>query len=289
MALRLSTGLRNKVLGINLTKVTNGTFESATTGWTGTSASLALTGGGDGANSTTDSLTVTGSGGAGYAANSTAITIRNNHVYYFSCYFKKGTGTNGQIEIGTSAGDGSIYDSGSITDASWTKYETWFTVSGTEGGTTDIYITLNTDADAVTQLYDEVVLRNTARSIQEIFRGGKIEVYTGTQPTSADNAPSGTLLVTIKNGTAGITFDDAASGTMNKASGETWSGVCGNSGTAGWARLMTADDSGASATTEERFDMSVATSGSQINFSSTGFTASATQTITSFSISLAAS
>jgi hypothetical protein len=84
----------------------------------------------------------------------------------------------------------------------------------------------------------------------------------------------------------GVTFDDAAAGVLTKAALETWSGVCGADGTAGWARLQTESDGAASSTTDERIDMAVATSGAQLNFSSTSFASGATQTITSFSITL---
>ena len=81
-------------------------------------------------------------------------------------------------------------------NATWTKYETWFTVPGTVGDTDLIYISLNTDADAVTQLYDEVVVTSMSRSVQDLFKGGQLEFYTGLQPSSPDDAPTGTLLLT---------------------------------------------------------------------------------------------
>jgi len=289
MTVKISTGTRNKIAGINPTKITNGTFEAATTGWAGTSATVALTGGGDGANGTTDSLTVTGSGAAGYAGLSTPLTLKCGHLIYFSCYFKKGSGTNGQIEIGTSAGAADIYDSGSITDAAWTKYETWFTVPGTVGDTDEIYISLNTDADAVTQLYDEVVVTSMSRSVQDLFRGGQLEFYSGLQPSSPDDAPTGTHLLSMKNGTAGVTFDDASSGTISKASGETWTGVGIADGTAGYCRLVTSNDTGGSSTTDERIDLSVATTGADVNFGSTAWTTGATQTLTVFTVTMPAS
>ena len=287
MTLKLSEGLRNKLLGINLTKVTNGTFETDTTGWAGTSATLALTGGGDGANSTTDSLTVTGSGAAGYAEET--FTLRNGNTYYFSAYHKDGTSANGQIEIGTSAGAADLYDSGTLNDASWTKYETWFMVPGTLGSTTTVYVSLNTASDANTELYDEVVLRNAGKSVQDIFNGGQIEIYTATQPTSADDAPTGTKLITIDNSGVGLTFDDATGGVLSKAAGETWTGTCVATGQAGWARLLLTNDGAGSSTTDERMDMAISTSGSQLNFSSTAFTEDATQTITSFTVTLSES
>lgn len=280
MTLKISTGLRNRILGINTDLSTNGDFTSDATGWTGSTATLASVSGGQSGNC----LEVTGSGGAGYAANTSAITVVVGRIYKVTVYFKKGTGTNGGIKVGTSADDSTYYDSGNITDADWTAYTTYFAASST-----DLYVTLEVDSDTLTHLYDSIDVVELGRSIQDVFSGGNIKIYTGTQPTSADDAPTGTLLVTINNGGSGITFSDAASGVNSIGSGETWSGTCVATGTAGWARLMRADDGGASSTTDSRLDMSVATSGAQINFSSTSFASGATQTITSFAITMPAS
>ncbi len=280
MALRLSTGLRNMLGGLNTTKVTNGTFTTDTTGWTASTATLSSEAGGQSGNC----LKVLGNGGAGYAANTSAIVTKVGHIYRFSCYFKKGDGTNGRIKVGTAADDATHYDSGNITDATWTKYEAWFIAT-----TTSTYITLTTDANAVYHLYDTVVMEDESASLKDIFNLGEIRIYSGTQPTEADDVPTGTLLCTIKNGANGITFDDTASGVLSKASGETWSGVCGNTGTAGWFRLIAPDDLGTDNTTDARIDGSIATSGGQLNFSSTAFTSGATQTITQFDIIIPAS
>ena len=85
----------------------------------------------------------------------------------------------------------------------------------------------------------------------------------------------------------GLTFGDAAAGVLVKNPAETWSGVAGNSGTAGWFRLVGAvSDAGASDSSEvyHRLDGNVATSGANLNLSSTTITAAATQTLSTFSI-----
>lgn len=87
----------------------------------------------------------------------------------------------------------------------------------------------------------------------------------------------------------GLKFDKGASGAMDKLDSQTWSGVAGTSGTAGWFRLQgPVADSGALDSTESqiRLDGAISTSGSQLNMSSTSITASATQTITSFPLTL---
>jgi hypothetical protein len=87
----------------------------------------------------------------------------------------------------------------------------------------------------------------------------------------------------------GLKFDKGTAGEMDKLDSQTWSGVAGVTGTAGWFRFEgPVADSGALDSTESqiRMDGAISTSGAQLNMSSTSITASATQTITSFPITL---
>lgn len=87
----------------------------------------------------------------------------------------------------------------------------------------------------------------------------------------------------------GLAFGVAAGGVLPKSSGQTWSGVALASGTAGWFRFEgPVADSGALDSTESqvRLDGAISTSGAQLNMSSTSITAAATQTITSFPLTL---
>jgi hypothetical protein len=107
---------------------------------------------------------------------------------------------------------------------------------------------------------------------------------TCTTMTSTDVDMSGG--VTAANG---LKFGMAAAGILPKLSTQTWSGVAVATGTAGWFRFVGAvADSGALDASElqVRLDGAVSTSGSQLNMSSTSITTSATQTITSFPITL---
>jgi hypothetical protein len=107
---------------------------------------------------------------------------------------------------------------------------------------------------------------------------------TCTTMTSTDvNMASG---VTAVNG---LNFGVAAAGVLPKLAAQTWSGIAGATGTAGWFRFVGAvADSGAldSAETEIRLDGAISTSGAQLNMSSTSITSGATQTISSFPITL---
>lgn len=101
---------------------------------------------------------------------------------------------------------------------------------------------------------------------------GIIEIYSGPQPLSADNATSGTLLarITVDAGaftpgspTNGLTFEAAANGAVVKATDETWKGNGLANGTAGWFRFKgNATDAGGSSTTAVRLDGSCGTGGS---------------------------
>lgn len=283
MALRISTGLRNAILGINTTMVTNGSFSSDATGWTPSTATLSSEAGGQSGNC----LKVLGNGGAGYGANASAITVKVGWLYMVEAYFKKGDGANGQIEVGTSAGDSTYYDSGNITDVAWTKYQTFFYASNAS-----LYITLHTNADAVYHLYDEVKVVAMARSLQDIFKDCFINIYAGAQMASADDADASTNLVTIySDGAAlGLEFDDAVSGVLSKAAAENWTGTTLATGTAGHFRMYsTGDTPSSSSTTQPRIDGSVSTSGAELNFTSTSFTIGAVQTISMFSITMPSS
>ena len=134
-------------------------------------------------------------------------------------------------------------------------------------------------------------------SMKDIFKDGVLRIYSGSQPTSPDNAASGTLLleVTESGGTFahgafanGLEFeDDPTEGEMEKASGETWQGTGLVAGTAGWFRFCAnPTDNGAASTTLPRIDGSVGSSGADLNMSSTTITVGATYTLDSFKLTL---
>lgn len=98
---------------------------------------------------------------------------------------------------------------------------------------------------------------------------------------SAVNIGSGVAGVTAVNG---LTFGDAAAGALVKNPLETWSGVAAASGTAGWFRFLGGvADAGASDSAELyfRMDGSIATTGADLNMSSTSIASGATQTLNS--------
>lgn len=89
----------------------------------------------------------------------------------------------------------------------------------------------------------------------------------------------------------GLTLASSAAGVISKTASEVWTGVAAATGTAGWMRFVgSVADAGGLDTTESvlRVDGSVAVSGAQLNLSSTSMTSGATQTISSFSITMPA-
>jgi hypothetical protein len=104
--------------------------------------------------------------------------------------------------------------------------------------------------------------------------------------------------VNIGSGVAGVNqvnglrFGDSAAGVLVKHPDQTWSGVAGATGTAGYFRFVgSVADAGSSDSSEVfiRLDGNVATSGANLNLSSTSIVTSATQTISTFSLTLPAS
>lgn len=119
----------------------------------------------------------------------------------------------------------------------------------------------------------------------------------GTQPNTHVVAVTGTLTTTTANmaggvaGANGLKFGSPAAGVLSKLSTQTWSGVIANSGTAAYWRLYAAvSDAGAldSAEVYPRLQGSIATTGGDINLTSTTLTAGATQNINSFAITMPA-
>jgi len=136
------------------------------------------------------------------------------------------------------------------------------------------------------------------QSFKDAMANGVIRIFSGVQPTTADDAEAATVLleITVSSGaftagaaTNGLNFGDPASGSLAKAVAEVWSGAASVTGTAGWFRFYANDLTTGASTTAARFDGSVSTSGAQLNMSSTAITAGATTTIDRFIVTMPAS
>ena len=115
--------------------------------------------------------------------------------------------------------------------------------------------------------------------LRTIFTACFIDIYSGVQPTSPNNVPNGTKLVTLYNDgvSTGLNWEASASnGILWKLASETWSGTVLATGTAGWFRIREAGDAGtASSTTAARIDGAIASSGAQMNLANLSLTTSA--------------
>ncbi len=127
-------------------------------------------------------------------------------------------------------------------------------------------------------------------SLRSLLNLGKINVYAGTVPSSADaSIDTATLLCTITNNSTvtGLTFETfASSGVLAKKTTETWSGVNISTGIASFFRFVLDGDTASYSTTEIRIQGTVGTSGSDMNMTSNALSSSATQTVDYFYINL---
>lgn len=129
--------------------------------------------------------------------------------------------------------------------------------------------------------------------LKGLFNGGYLDIYTGSQPASADYAETGSKLVrvTLNSGdlaTAGLTFGTAAAGVLPK-SASVWSGVIALAGIAGYFRLYGTGGTSGSSASEVRIDGNVGVSGSDLVLANTNLVLSSTFTVDTFSLEVPAS
>jgi len=133
-------------------------------------------------------------------------------------------------------------------------------------------------------------------SLKDIMRDGAIHIYSGSQPSSPDDAVTGSLLVTVTVSSGswahgafanGLEFEnDPLDGELEKNS-DVWSGVGVQAGTAGWFRFVAnPSDAGAISTILARMDGSVGISGADLNMAQTQITVGNTYTIDAFKLTL---
>lgn len=118
------------------------------------------------------------------------------------------------------------------------------------------------------------------------FDGGTLSIYTGSQPSTADAAPIGTLLVEVT--LPADAFAVASNGIMAKSG--TWQATAVAAGTAGWFRLARAGDSGGSSSTDIRIDGAVTAvgGGGELQVDNPSLAAGQQFTVGTFSISFPA-
>jgi len=132
--------------------------------------------------------------------------------------------------------------------------------------------------------------------LKTAFTNSVLRIYSGVQPTSANDAKSGTLLLEVtESGGAfthgasdnGLNFDAPSAGVIAKAAAEAWQGNGVADGVAGWARLSGNPlDDGTSSTTLARIDVAVAKTGGDLNLSNTTIVSGAPTTVDVFQLTM---
>jgi len=124
-----------------------------------------------------------------------------------------------------------------------------------------------------------------------LLDGGCMDIFTGSQPASADYVETGTKLLRISSTsgtifagcTNGLRFGTAAAGVL-PLTVPVWTGTVLVAGVAGWFRLYgTTGTAGTSATTW-RLDGNVGISGADLNLSHTTLVVDSTLTVKTFNI-----
>lgn len=131
-------------------------------------------------------------------------------------------------------------------------------------------------------------------SFKAAMADGILRGYSGSQPSSADNAESGTLLFEITESggafssgfaTNGLEFGTAVAGVIAKATAETWKDNAANAtGTAGYFRFYANTVVTGASTTAVRFDGSIGVGTGDLQVSTTSVTADAPISISFFQV-----
>ena len=169
-----------------------------------------------------------------------------------------------------------------------------FTVVTVAAGTITV-ATASTAADDAGEAVTMVLLKGG--SFRDIMKDGIMDLYSGTIPANADAIETGVKLasITVASGAFsanapanGLEFGTTASGIISKDAA-VWSGVGLATGEAGYFRFYSNAYTTGASSTAIRFDgICAEASGGDLNMADLTVTLSATKTIDSFSVVLAA-
>lgn len=135
------------------------------------------------------------------------------------------------------------------------------------------------------------LLKANGKSAVDLMDKGYIEIRTGTQPASADDAETGSLLgrITLNGGdytvlaTYGLT-PEAAGVVLQKPAASVWSGTVILAGRAGWWRWYATDGTHGASTSAARIDGAISSVGGQMKLSTTDLKLGTTVTVDSAEI-----
>lgn len=249
MAFRRSFGLLNKLAGGNVDHCVNGTFGLGTSGWTAaTNTNIAVS-----ANIMAVTASLANADGQVYQDVATVA----GQIYLLKASVKVATGTaGGYLQVGNLKSD-------VFTDVTFTNHALAFIATG---ATTRIQLAAVQGTVGNTVDFQTVSFEHVSAGFRHILDKCFINVYSGTQPASANDAASGVLLYTLTNnadGVTGLTWDIPVNGSISKTPAELWRGVALAAGNAGWFRIYEAgSDPSIASTTAVRADGAISTSGS---------------------------
>lgn len=173
MTLRRSTGFVNKLNGIKTNIVVNGTFDPSSTSWVADNATLSVD---------ASTLTITNATSAAGMATQDLATV-SGRAYKVTVIVAEGTGT-GFIQVGTSAAPQSALVTTPLVGASTLRSFAFVA----ETTTTRLALGVTGGSVGHTAMFKEVKVEELVDGFQELFRGCRISVFSGTQPASADDA-----------------------------------------------------------------------------------------------------
>jgi len=124
-------------------------------------------------------------------------------------------------------------------------------------------------------------------AFKTLMDGGVLDIYSGSQPASADYVETGTKLVRIStsagtDATCGLVFGTAASGILPKSASD-WKGVVSAAGVGGWFRFYGTGGTSGTSASEIRLDGNIGVSGADLEMRTT-LDLNATVTIETFNV-----
>jgi hypothetical protein len=127
--------------------------------------------------------------------------------------------------------------------------------------------------------------------IKGAFNLSFMNIYSGSQPSLADNAATGVLLgtVSVNAGGTGLTFASAVDGVISKTVAEVWRFLGLADGIAGWFRLYEPTDTpNVTQATKARIDGAIGSSGADLNLTNLQVKVGVVNTCDTFTITMPA-
>lgn len=157
-----------------------------------------------------------------------------------------------------------------------------------------------TVATAQTFLATTTLIGIRGGSLADLFLNGVARIYSGSQPSDADQGETGTHLLTITASSGAFVagamdngllwaLTNVTDGEVTKLLSQVWSGIGLAAGTAGYIRFYDNAYTTGASTTAKRFDANISSTSYPVKMSNTSVTVGATSTIDACKVILPAS